>query len=209
MKTLKIYLILILSGLTFFQCKNSEEKIEKRSKSMVQKAAEAAGMPEVDGSNLNNLNNNKVKFDFDLTQFNPAFDFKNAKGSITANREVISIIVSEEVEHGIRSITIGITGKDLRQVKPLKAEIGSENEVNATFAIQKLDNSEVLSLLANKGTIEITKLSEKEALINFDIKISNVMDSQDESKWIDLKGTITMDYPMITTIGDNKSDFLF
>jgi hypothetical protein len=209
MKTIKMYLLSALLGMTFFQCKNSEEKIEKRTKSIIEKAAEAAGMPEVDGSNLNNTKNNKVHFDFDLTQLNPAFNFKNAFGSITANREVISIIIADEVEHGVRSITIGFTGKDLRQIKPLKAKIGSGKDVNATFNIQKLDNTEVLSFLANKGTVEVSKLSEKEAWVTFDVKLSNAMDSQDESKWMDLKGTIKIDYPMITTLGDSTSEFLY
>lgn len=209
---MKKILIFAMATLVVSSCNFGKKKKKDFATSFAEKVIEKTTGEKIDAPNLNNVENNKVKLNLTLGGESLESNFKNSRGMVTAMEEGLIINVSSENdEENIHAIVITVNAKDITSLAhPIKSSVdGNENtDSKVTIMISKMGGNEFYGYMSTEGTVFIEKLNDDKALVHIDAKAS-MSGSPDESKWVDLKGTIEIDYPVFSSLGVKKSSVTY
>lgn len=205
----KIIAILVIGSL-LASCNLLGKKKKDLGTSLTEKIIEKASGDKVSIPNTDNFEKTKVNVDLDMEDEDLKSDFKSAKTNVVIQPDGIIITVFAGDENvSLKSLMITINKNNIAKAsKPIHATHESDND-DPTFTLvsSSIGSDEMFGFTSQEGTLDMSKFNEDKIVIKLDTKVST--GSADESSWKDLKGTITIDYPVISGWGEKKKNVMY
>lgn len=194
-----IFIFIFITG-----CNGNENNKNTALETFIKKTTDV----EVDFEYPENSEKNKADIAINDNGLNLKERFNNGFATISVNKEVISITITNE-ENGLDHLLIGFTNNDFTQLRPIKGKLNKDGDNSMSFSTVNYKDNQMDMMTGFIVEGEIISLKPEKIVIKLKGEMGYTIDSENPDKWKKFEGVITLNVPIFQALGNTKDEFVY